>query len=218
MPSHNSTSNLDGIAERIRAALSTKHQAREAVYPLTRKVVQEAANAIRAVHREAFDEAAAQLTAAKGFLTEIERNTSGHADLRNTGYVEMAEKEYAEASCVFALGKGEPLPDPDAIGVQYPAYLNGLGEAAGELRRMVLDALRKDDVHRCEAILGEMDDIYTMLATMDFPDALTGNLKRTTDMVRGVTERTRGDLTMALRQARLEAKLGDVEKKLDGKR
>jgi translin len=214
MSSHNSTSNLDSIGEKIRAALGQKHQAREAVYPLTRKVVQEAANAIRAVHRGAFDEATAQLKAAKGFLTEIERNTSGHEDLRNTGYVEMAEKEYAEACCVYALGKGDALPDPDGLGVQYPAYLNGLGEAAGELRRMVLDALRKDNVQRCEAILGEMDDIYTMLSTMDFPDALTGNLKRTTDMVRGVTERTRGDLTMALRQARLEAKLSDVEKRL----
>ncbi len=102
------------------------------------------------------------------------------------------------------------MPDPDALGVGYAPYLNGAGEAVGELRRQVLDRLRRRETRRCEELLAAMDDVYTMLVTMDFPDAMTGGLRRTTDAVRGILERTRGDLTMALLQDALVARLDRI--------
>ncbi|MBI3743199.1 MAG: haloacid dehalogenase [Chloroflexi bacterium] len=195
------------MAERIRAALGRKHQARDAAYPLSRDVVRNSANAIRAVHRGEFETARDLLAKARGILADIRTAIADHVDLNYTGYVDMAEKEYAEASITYALASGQPLPEPETLGVAYTAWLNGLGEAAGEMRRYVLDALRKDNVARCEEILSAMDDIYNTLVTIDFPDALTGGLRRTTDMVRGVLERTRGDLTMALVQSRLVDRL-----------
>jgi translin len=106
------------------------------------------------------------------------------------------------------------LPDPDELGVDYATYLNGLGEAVGELRRHILDITRKGEISRCEELLEAMDDISGVLVTMDFPDAMTGGLRRTTDAVRGILERTRGDLTIAFRQRELEEKLAAFEKKL----
>lgn len=205
------TAKLEAIGERIRNALARKHEAREAAYPLTREVIRSSANAIRAVHRGEFETAKGLLAQARSQLAEINAAVAGHPDLRYTGYFESAEKEYAEASIVFALVSHTPVPEPEALGVSYPAYLNGLGEAAGEMRRLLLDTLRREQVDRCEQVLDAMDDIYNVLVTMDFPDALTGNLRRTTDMVRGVLERTRGDYTMAVSQARLVEKLTQVQ-------
>lgn len=211
------TANLEAIGERIREALARKHAARETAYPRSREVVRNAANGIRAVHRGEFETAKDLLEKARGQLREIESLVAGHPDLRYSGYVDMAEKEYAEAWITLAVVSKKPVPEPEALGVTYPAYLNGLGEAAGELRRHLLDALRRDPGARCEELLGAMDDIYNVLVTMDFPDALTGGLRRTTDMVRGVLERTRGDLTMALVQQRLVQKLDRAGGRLEPK-
>jgi translin len=139
-----------------------------------------------------------------------------YADLYHAGYTQDALKELAEANITYALITDQPLPDPDELGVEYAAYLNGLGEAAGELRRHVLDLIRHGELERGEEILSMMDDIYGVLVTIDFPNAITGGLRRTTDMVRGVLERTRGDLTMSLRQEKLQQALRDFEERVNG--
>ena len=205
-PLSDSTANLEAIANKIRASLTLKHEAREAAYPLTRQVVRSSANAIRAVHRHQFEDARQLLDEARGLLARIDAAIAEHADLQNAGYVDTAQKEYAEAAVTFALASDKPVPTPEELGVREAPYLNGLAEAASEMRRHLLDALRHDQVARCEEILGAMDDIYSVLVSMDFPDALTSNLRRTTDQLRGVLERTRGDLTMAIGQARLVRK------------
>jgi translin len=144
----------------------------------------------------------------------MKTHVAAYPDLYFTGYVQDALKELAEAHIVHALIVGEKIPDPDALGIDYAAYLNGLGEAAGELRRYTLDIIRHGNSERCEKILDAMEDIYSLLVTMDFPDALTGGLRRTTDMVRGVLERTRGDLTIAARQEKLEERLREFEERI----
>ena len=208
------TSNLDSIADRIREELGRKHEARESAYPLSRQVVRSSANAIRAVHRHEFETAKDLLSQAASQLREIAAATVNHPELNYAGYVDTAQKEFAEANITLALASGSPLPEPEDLDVAFAPYLNGLGEGASEMRRHLLDALRHDDVSRCEDLLASMDDIYNVLVTMDFPDALTGNLRRTTDMVRAVLERTRGDLTLAIGQRRLAEKLTRVEERL----
>ncbi len=208
---------LDPIAERIRNALTAKYAAREKALQLSRDAIRHCANAIRGLHRQEFAEAQTLLDAARELLVHLSEALAEHPDLRYGGFVQDAQKEYAEGAAVLAIVTGAALPDPDELEVGYAAYLNGLGEAAGELRRYVLDAIRRGDVSRCEELLAAMDDIYSVLITMDFPDSLTGGLRRTTDMVRGVLERTRGDLTMALRQRDLETKLAAFEGELGQK-
>jgi len=132
----------------------------------------------------------------------------------NTGFLRDAQKEYAEGAALLRLVTGQPMPVPTELGVDSAAYLNGIGETVGELRRYLLDGMRRGDLSRGEELLGAMDDIYSVLVTMDFPDAITGGLRRTTDMVRGVLERTRSDLTLAIRQEDLEKKIVRLEKGL----
>jgi translin len=200
------------MAEQIRKELSAKDKAREKMLPLCRDSIRFSSNAIRAVHRQEFDEAERLIKSAQDMLTEAEKAVEEHSELGSTGAVRDVQKELAEANITLALVTGKPLPKPKALGVDVAAYLNGLGEAVGELRRYLLDAMRKGDLSRGEELLTVMDDIYSVLVTMDFPDALTGGLRRTTDMVRGVLERTRSDLTLAIRQKALEARLADFQK------
>ncbi|MFC1941976.1 HRDC domain-containing protein [Chloroflexota bacterium] len=203
--------NLDSITEHLRTALSAKDEAREKALPLCRETIRYCSNAIRAVHRQEIDQAIELLKTARKLLTEAEQVIAAHDELINVGLIRDAQKELAEGNITLALVTGQSLPEPDELGVDAAAYLNGLGEAVGEIRRYLLDSLRKGDLSRGEELLSAMDDIYSVLVTMDFPDAVTGGLRRTTDMVRGVLERTRSDLTLTIRQKDLEIKLEDFQ-------
>jgi translin len=199
--------NLDAIAERIRENFTAKNAARDNALERSRTLIRHCANAIRAVHRDERDLAREHLAAARGIVDAIRADLAAYPDLYYAGYTQDGLKEYAEANIVSALAAGEALPAPEAIGVEYAAYLNGLGEAAGELRRRCLDIIRHGHDDEAERLLSAMDDIYSLLVTVDYPDAITGGLRRTTDMVRGVTERTRGDITTSLRQYQLQEAL-----------
>ena len=205
------TDKLDSIAEQIRLELSAKDAAREQVLPLCREVIRYSSQAIRAVHRQEFDRTKELLNSARDLLGQAEQALTGASEISNTGFLKDAQKEYAEGCLILSLVTGSPLPDPAELGVDPAAYLNGLAEAASELRRYLLDGIRKGDLSRGEELLAAMDDVYNVLVTMDFPDAITGGLRRTTDMLRGVLERTRSDLTLVIRQKELEDLLGKFE-------
>lgn len=208
------TDNLDSIADQIRLSFSAKDTAREKVLPLCREVIRYCSNAIRAVHRQEFDQAKGLLQSARNLLNQAKQAIADYSELSSTGFIRDAQKEFAEGSITLALVTGNQPPTPDELGIDFTAYLNGLGEAVGELRRYLLDSMRKGDLSRGDELLSAMDDIYNILVTMDFPDAITGGLRRTTDRVRGILEKTRSDLTLVIRQKALEERLGEFEDNL----
>jgi len=203
---------LGPIESWARAELDRKNAAREQVLRWSRDLVRACATSIRAVHRRDFAGARHLLDEAAALNGQICATLAGLEDLYWTGYVQDAQKELVEASATYAVIQGQPLPDPQALGIAPAAFLNGLAESVGELRRYVLDTLRRGETDGCERLLGAMDDIYALLVTLDYPDALTGGLRRTTDSTRGILEKTRGDLTLALRQDALQAALRAVER------
>jgi len=207
--------NLRKIAEDIRAELDTKNAGREQALTISREVIRLSANAIRAVHRDEFDEARQLMDVARRKVEETRGILRDQLDIYYAGYVQDAQKEYAESELTRALVLDQPLPSHEELGVECAAYLNGLGEAIGECRRRVLDIIRKGELARGEKLLQVMDDAYYMLVTYDYPDAITSGLRRTTDMVRGVLERTRGDLTVTIRQRELEQAIETAIGRLD---
>ena len=204
------TENLDVISERIRLDFEAQDNAREKAMPLSREVIRLASHTIRAVHRHEYDAARGSLAEARRMLAEANKLLKSCIELPNTHFVWDAEKEFAEANITLNLVLGEKIPSPEELEVDNAAYLNGMAEGASELRRFLLDSLRKGDYSRGEELLGDMDDIYNVLVTMDFPDSITGGLRRTTDALRGVLEKTRSDLTLSAQQKRLEDKLGQL--------
>ena len=204
------TDNLEPIADRIRDELAAKDAAREKVLPRCRDAIRHCSQAIRAVHRQEFDKARELLKGARQLLGEAEKACSDYGELSYAGFVRDAQKEFAEGSITLAQVTGKPLPTPEELGVDVVSYLKGMGEAVGELRRYLLDSMRKGDLSSGEELLTAMDDIYNTLVTMDFPDAITGGLRHTTDMVRGVLERTRSDLTLAMGQKGVVDRLDEL--------
>ncbi len=209
--------NLEPIIERILADLTRKSEIRDLTLERSRALIRLCANSIRASHRHEYDQADALLAEATAAAEAMCAEARAYADIYYSGYLQDSLKELVEAAITLALVSRRPLPDPDAMGAPYPAYLNGLGEAMGEMRRFALDSIRRDDIAEAERLLEIMDEVYSYLITIDFPDGMTQNLRRTTDMVRGVVEHTRGDLTTAVRQEKLQAALRSFEERLGGR-
>ena len=198
---------LENIAAKLRPCFAAEDEAREKALRSCRQVIRYSADAIRAVHRQEHGKAKQLLDSAHELLQELDHDLARHGKLLHSGFIHDAQKEFAEGCITLALIAGEDLPKPRALDVSNAAYLDGLGESVGELRRYILDSLRRDDFSRCEELLTIMDEIYAILMTMDFPELLAHGLRRTTDAMRGIIERTRGDLTVSLRQKNLQTKL-----------
>ncbi len=198
---------LAALCEPLRAQLDAAHLARERGLGACRRTIRTCSSAIRAVHRGE-DDAVARLSAEAALsLREAQEALGPHPRVAHAGFLHDAEKEYAEALLTAALVKGSPLPGPDEVDVGLPAWLCGLAEAASELRRHLLDRIRAGELERGEQLLGVMEEVYDLLVTVDYPDALTGGLRRATDALRAVLERSRSDVTTTVVQSRLRVAL-----------
>lgn len=209
---------LDRVMAAIQADFEAKHRAREAALATCRQVIQGAAQAIRATHRHEFEQAERLLGTARQQVESAQQQLAAYPEIYFAGFLHDAVKEYAEARLTLALVASRSLPAPSDLGVESAAYLHGLAEAVGELRRFALDSLRTGDHAQTERLLTAMDEIYAVLVTVDYPDALTHGLRRATDLVRGVTEKTRGDLTLAALHSQLRDHMLALEARLRGER
>ena len=205
---------LQTIIDTINQAFEAKSAVRDRTLQRSRELIRCCANSIRATHRSDDAEAQDLLQTARQVAAEMVIEAQEYPDLFYAGYTQDALKELAEAHITRSIILEEPFPTPAVLNVEYAAYLNGLAEAAGELRRFALDALRRGNVPQAEKMLGRMEDIYSVLVTVDFPDAITSGLRRNTDMVRGVLERTRGDVTTAVRQEAMKVALQQFERRI----
>lgn len=195
---------IENIGHESIAYFTLKHAARERALPKSRATIRLCANSIRATHRHDLETAQDLIDQASVLLAEMQLDLQEHQDIYFAGFVQDAQKEYAEAATFAALSQHQPIPTPTELKIGHAAYLNGIAEAIGELRRFVLDQLRRGNIENCEVFLSYMDDIYATLTTVDFPDAITSGLRRSTDAARGILERTRGDLTSAVVQLQLQ--------------
>jgi translin len=199
---------LESLADGFRVRFDDRMQARERALAASRRGVRSCANAIRALHRGEWDQARALMDEARAAIAEGLDAVRDHPDIRFAGYLQDAQKEYAEARITEALLSGaESPPGVEELAVEDAPYLNGMAEAIGEGRRFALDLLRRSDVDRAESVLATMEDLYAVLVSIDYPDAITGNLRRTTDVARSLIEKTRGDVTTAIGQRDLREAL-----------
>lgn len=194
---------LKGATERARDLMEKKNAAREEALAITRELTRHCALSIRACHRGEWENAAQLLEQAGEYVRNLKSIVAPYPDLYHSGYAQDSIKEFVEATLTYAIIRKEPIPTPEELGVEYETYLRGMGEAMGELRRYILDLIRRDELERGEELLTVMDEVYALLMTIDYPDAITGGLRRISDIVRGVLERTRSDLTAAFENRRL---------------
>ena len=206
---------LETLAEEIQEEFERVNAARDQAYQRSRKLISLCARSIRAMHRSEWDTADALLAELGEAKETMVAGVDGYPMLYYAGYTQDAIKEYVEAHLTYAMVRERPLPTPKELGAESNTWLNGLAEAATEQRRRILDIIRHGHSDEAERLLDMMDGIYSILVTFDFNDSITGGLRRRTDTVRAVLERTRGDVTTSLRQAQLEEALQALEAKLD---
>jgi translin len=207
---------LEKIAEQIRQNFDQRNAARDEALKQARQLTRACSLAIRAVHRNEFDTMEANLAEAQSRADKLRNDLRQHSDLYYAGYTQDSLKEYVEANVTCALIQNQALQTPEDLGVEYATYLNGLAEVVGELRRRILDILRSGYSQEAERLLSHMDDIYSVLVTMDYPDAITNGLRRQTDNVRGIVEKTRGDVTFSLRGEDLTQAISTLSRQLNG--
>ena len=198
------------IAEAAHKDFEARTLARDAALTRSRALIRHSSNAIRAIHRSESDLAHEHLDAGRELVDEMKKDLENFPDLYYAGYTQDAIKEFCEATLTTAIIEGREIPTPDEMGVIYSTYLRGMAETPGELRRRCMDILRMGYSDEAERLLGMMDEIYSILVTMDYPDAVTNGLRRQTDLLRGIVERTRADLTLSLREEHLKALLREA--------
>lgn len=204
------------IVENTRKNFDERTQMRDQALVQARQLTRLSAHAIRAIHRGESTEAAELLLDAHALVLNMQRDLAAYPNLYFAGYTQDAIKEFAEAELTCALIENRRLPRPEELGIEYATYVRGLAESIGELRRRCLDILRQGYSEEAERLLTAMDEIYNFLVTLDYPDAITDGLRRQTDLVRGIIERTRADLTLSLREQHLQDALQKFSEKFPG--
>jgi translin len=207
---------LEKIAEQIRQTFDLRTAMRDQALAQARQLTRACSLAIRAVHRDDLDAMENNLKEAKSIADKLRKDLKEHPDLYYAGYTQDSLKEFVEANVTCALIQNHPLPTPEELGVEEPTYLNGLAEVVGELRRRTLDILRSGYSEEAERLLVNMDEIYSVLVTMDYPDAITNGLRRQTDLARSIIEKTRGDVTFSLRGEYLTRAIRKLSGQLNG--
>lgn len=201
------------MSDQAISKMGSLHEAREKALASARLIIQKSAKSIRATHRSEFSVARELISEVEELRRRIDPVLLEYQVVYFAGFWEDSLKEYVEASLILSFAERSSIPTIEDLNVGAAVYMNGLAEAAGELRRLIMDLLREDkDLGRCEGLLTIMDEIYTALVVVDFPDAVTRGLRRNTDMVRAVLERTRSDLTTALRQQKLRNQISNFSK------
>ena len=207
---------LEKIADQIRQNFEVRTSIRDEALKQARQLTRSCSLAIRAVHRSEFDTMEGCLAEAQTLANKLRTDLKAYPDLYYAGYTQDSLKEFVEANVTCALIQNQALHTPEELGVEYATYLNGLAEVVGELRRRILDILRSGYSQEAERLLNHMDDIYSALVTMDFPDAITNGLRRQTDIVRNLVEKTRGDVTFSLRGEDLTQAISTLSRQLNG--
>ena len=207
---------LEKIADQIRQNFDLRNAKRDQALAQARRLTRACSLSIRAVHRGDRETMEFQLQEARALADTLRGDLANHPDLYYAGYTQDALKEFVEASVTCALILNQPLQTPEELRVEDATYLNGLAEVVGELRRRTLDILRSGYSEEAERLLGYMDEIYSVLVTIDYPDAITNGLRRQTDVARGIIEKTRGDVTFSLRGEYLTQAIRMLSGQLDG--
>ena len=205
---------LEPLSDRIRESFEQKNENRDAALAQSRELTRHAANAIRAIHRDDNQLAQEHLAEANRLAEALRTGLADEPDLYYSGYAQDALKEFCEAHLTVATILNQVWPSPEHLQVEYATYLNGMSEVVGELRRRIMDLMRAGHSPEVERLMEVMDDIYALLVTIDYPDALTYGLRRRTDIARSIIERTQADVTISFRQQQLEKRIADLSVQL----
>ena len=202
---------LEEIANKIEDYLGEKNQVREVALRKAREIIKKSSGIIQTIHK--CKESERDIITLKKNGIELKNMVQSHLDLYYSGFVENAYMEMCEAVILYSIIKNQPLPTIEELEVTSSSYLLGIGDVIGELRRIVLDSLRKGEIEKASNYLDIMEDLYLILMRFNYPNAIV-NIRRKQDIARGLLEKTRGEVAFAFRGKSLEEKIAKLEEKI----
>jgi translin len=206
---------LKKILEKIQEELNTREKVREEVNKDMRKATRLSKQAIQVIHQERFGDAKTMLEEAKKLYAKLRDSVKDYPDLFYSGSVGAAFEEHAEARVLLTLIQEDRFVNPEEIAVPATFYVLALGDVVGELRRRVLDLIRRGNVKAAEKCLDWMEYIYSELTALDDAYIIINGLRRKGDVARRLIEITRGDITSEVRRSALEHSISKLEKTID---
>jgi translin len=195
--------NLEKIIDKIEKSIDDKDRIREKALRHSREIIINCRKAIQLIHQGQTEKAKMHLRKASAKLASLYDITGNYPELFHAGYVENAAQEFVEAKCLLNIIQGKNLPDPDKLQTTYSSYLLGLCDVVGELRRKSLDSILVGSAEEANKYLKLMENIYDAIIKFDYPSSLVP-IKRKQDQVRGIIEKTRGELAVASCERRIE--------------
>ncbi len=150
-----------------------------------RGVVRLCARSIKEVHR-------GDLDAALKLAKEAKERMDGLPRIEGRG--KHVEQEYAEALALISVAKGEEIPDHATMGVSAQGYLLGLADAIGEIKRLIIEELRKGETALAQGHFSRMEEIYAEIGHLHFSSAALPEFRRKQDVARMQLEDARGKL------------------------
>ena len=206
--------NLDNIIDKIEKSIDGKELVREKALRSSRDIIINCRKAIQHIHQEHMKDANNHIKQASAKLAKLYDTTQSHQELYHAGFVENAAQEFVEAHCLYNIMQGKNLPDPDKIQTTYSSYLMGLCDLVGELRRTALDCIRTGKAKKADEYLDMMEEIYNVIIRFDYPSGLIP-IKKKQDRVRGMIEKTRGELAVASCERRIEYRTDEFRGMID---
>jgi len=206
---------LRNFLKRVQEEVKRKEEVRQEVQLAMRSATKLSKMAILMVHQRRFDQAEKMIKEARDLFSKIRESCKNNVDLLYTGMVDAAYQEYSEACVFLTLVKEDRFISFDEIGAPTTAYVLGLADVIGELRRKTLDSLREGKTSLAEKYLEVMDLIYIELTAMDDAYFLLSGLRRKCDVARKIIETTRGDVTIEMRRKSFESSVEKLRQALE---
>ncbi|MCD6227324.1 hypothetical protein J7J90_02405 [Candidatus Micrarchaeota archaeon] len=173
--------------------LTRKEKALDKILSMNRETIRLCAKGIKLVHQGKMKDAKPLITKISSKLKVIR---SHGIEFQN--YYHQVEQEYAEFVIFYNLVLGKQPPDYKKMKITYTSYLTGLMDCIGELRRYMLDSIRRKDIKTAEHMFNLMEELYNATLPLHFSRALLPNFKQKQDVSRRQVEFARSELTYAM--------------------
>ena len=207
---------MEGVKRSLKSMESTfsgQLERRDRVLKESRDVISACSRAIINVHTGKMEEAEKEHAAARSLLVSLRKSAAGSA----SRYLVSPEAEYVEASAVIALAKNKNVPSMESLGASPDAYLLGLLDTVGELKRLVLDSILQRRMARAKKYFGVMEGLYSLCSPLAVYDHVVNGARRKIDVARMLVEDTRGLLAEEMGREAVGASMARLEKKLRGR-
>ena len=202
--------NFDKVFDSIRVQLDKLDADREKILRSNREIIRSCSQIIESIHRNDLKDIETKIKETRESIAEIEKNARKTENVIRKNYLTTVNQEFTEAVTFFHYATGKEIPTYQELNVNPYEYILGLADLVGELKRMVLNSIRKDDYDKAEEIYEFMDELYQKLFSLDYPSGMLPGFRKKVDVARNIVRRTLELIVTGKKTDTLTRKIGKL--------